>query len=226
MISSIKPLNAPSNVQILMTTADNDFSKKSENYEQLKSKLILQLCVGDLYTVNQVHQDKIVNMTSHDMSPVEADGIFTDNNKIALGIFTADCYPVIIVGKKHIAALHCGWKSTVLGIIDKACEMFESAADTPFYAYIGAGISAKNFEVKQDFIDSVNKFMKADDYLEIHASKLTFNLLALVKNKLSSAGIKTIESANICTFDDERFYSYRKTKTISRMITAVALKRG
>ncbi|HFP7737491.1 TPA: laccase domain-containing protein, partial [Campylobacter lari] len=44
------------------------------------------------------------------------------------------------------------------------------------------------------------------------------------KSQASNLGIKKIIDINICTYDDERFFSYRKNQTLKRIVSAIYLK--
>ncbi|ECR3049310.1 laccase, partial [Campylobacter coli] len=50
------------------------------------------------------------------------------------------------------------------------------------------------------------------------------DLKALVKFQAQNLGIKNIIDSNICSFDDEAFYSYRRDKTSKRFVSVVYLK--
>jgi len=79
-------------------------------------------------------------------------------------------------------------------------------------AAIGPAISAKNYEVKQDF---KRKFIKKDKknnkFFKIKYKKLYFDLPKYVKSCLLKNKIKNIESMNIDTFDiSNNFFSARR----------------
>ena len=53
----------------------------------------------------------------------------TNRNDILLGILTADCAPIIILGKKNFGIINAGWKGTILGIIENTVKIFINSGD-------------------------------------------------------------------------------------------------
>ena len=77
--------------------------------------------------------------------PYEADGVVTNIPGLALICFTADCVPVLLADEKNgvIAAVHCGWRSSVADILGSAVgEMCALGAQTEtICAAIGPAIA-------------------------------------------------------------------------------------
>ena len=55
---------------------------------------------------------------------MKADGIITKNKNVLLGILTADCAPVILLGKEYFGILHVGWRGLLNNIILNAVNFF------------------------------------------------------------------------------------------------------
>ena len=53
-----------------------------------------------------------------------ADGIISKRDDITLGVLTADCAPVIILGKEFYGIIHAGWKGALSGILEEALNSF------------------------------------------------------------------------------------------------------
>lgn len=86
------------------------------------------------------------------------DGVATDESCVCIGVFTADCIPVLFYDPKHcaIAAAHAGWRGTVQRIAAKMLSYMRENFGTcakDVRALIGPGITLKNFEVGQDVYD-------------------------------------------------------------------------
>ena len=82
---------------------------------------------------------------------------------MAIGVRTADCVPILLYDpvKRVIAAVHAGWKGTVLRISQNALEVMafkfgSSAADIK--AVIGPAIGPDSFQVG---IEVAEKFKQA-----------------------------------------------------------------
>ncbi|MDR2883816.1 MAG: polyphenol oxidase family protein [Deferribacteraceae bacterium] len=224
MITVVKAA-PPQGFTAMTTTADDgvSFSKKgdnAENYAEFKE----QYGIDKLVTLDQQHGVEIIKVTDENYLSVnnaKADGLFTAESGIALGILTADCYPVLIAGAHSAAALHCGWRSAVGGIIEKVLPLFESERDLPQYAYIGAGISKVAYIVQDDFIDEISQVFKPYPYLSKIGDEWHFDLAQLISNRLNLIGVKDIQMANICTYASQRFFSYRREPECGRMLSVI-----
>ncbi|MDZ5034860.1 polyphenol oxidase family protein, partial [Clostridium perfringens] len=131
-----------------------------ENLNSIKEDFKLR----DVIYLNQVHSDKvyIYNKDYKNIKEEEGDGIITSEKGIAIGVFTADCVPIIIVNEKSkaIATIHSGWKGTfnsiVLKTLIKMKEEFKiDIKETKIF--IGPHIKQCCYEVsnelKQNFLD-------------------------------------------------------------------------
>ena len=124
--------------------------------------------------------------------------------------------PILICDErtKLVAAIHAGWKGAYKDIISKVIQFMIKKGSNPknITAAIGPAISAKNYEVKEDF---KRKFIKKDKknnkFFKIKYKKLYFDLPKYVKSCLLKNKIKNIESLNIDTFDiNNNFFSARR----------------
>ncbi len=82
---------------------------------------------AQLITMNQMHRDRIWIIDkplppSVGSSEAPYDALLTDQRKIAIGVLTADCVPILLVDPRHsvIGIIHAGWRGTLLGIARKA----------------------------------------------------------------------------------------------------------
>ena len=219
------PKKLPAGLSAFMTTGEGPaFTRRSFASGQSVPELEA-LGIKNLVTLHQVHGSDVIKVGLGGMfaaNGAEADGLFTKERGLALGILTADCFPVLLAGERHIAALHCGWRSTVHGIIEKAAVLFEKADDRPSYAYVGAGISADSFEVKEDFTLAVSGLFSPEPWLKRKDSGLYFDLEGLITDKLVQVGLRDIECAGLCTVKDERFFSYRRAPgELRRMLSII-----
>ena len=77
--------------------------------------------------IRQVHSSTIHVLSNDDIKDFiekEGDAIITSKTNTAIGVFTADCVPVIIVDdvKGVVAAIHSGWRGTISSITKKTIE--------------------------------------------------------------------------------------------------------
>lgn len=162
--------------------------------------------------VKQIHSNKIVSLSAAQNTLQEADGLVwswdiyqNSNENITPLIKTADCLPLVILGKRGGCILHAGWK----GIQSQIHLQPEVKQLEPYFLYIGPSIQASSFEVTSEFLnffDEKHLFSPKND-------RYTFNLQEKVKLDLNKLFPKLeCFNSNIDTFTDLRFHSYRRSK--------------
>ena len=86
----------------------------------------------------------------------EADAILVDHSHHPAVVFSADCTPIILYAPDiHQGALvHCGWKSTALGLAPKMVDVLANAgADrSQLIAVIAPALSLDGFEIDADVL--------------------------------------------------------------------------
>jgi purine-nucleoside/S-methyl-5'-thioadenosine phosphorylase / adenosine deaminase len=117
-----------------------------------------------LVALRQVHSDIIHVVRSRKaalrkQSPLVGDGLVTDVSGLALGILTADCFPVLLVDtkKKAVGAFHAGWRGTVKRIVEKGVGIMRlefGSRPEDIHAAIGPGIQKCSFEVGEEVEDA------------------------------------------------------------------------
>jgi len=156
------------------------------------------LGISCIYFGKQIHSNniKIVGSSEKNNFFEETDGLLTFEKQIFLGIFVADCYPVFLEGKEFVGIIHCGFKGVKDGIIEKFFRILsENSVDfNKINAFIGPGICVKHYWI---------------------------NLKKIIKAKLEVFCKNTIKSFNICTFEDKRFFSFRRDKTSFRNLSII-----
>lgn len=172
-------------------------------------------------TVRQVHSNYavIADETWQQGSLPEADGIVTAEPGVGIGILTADCTPILFCDPAAavIGAAHAGWRGAKGGIIDSVVEIMENlgARRERICASIGPTISQSAYEVGEEFRDNfltenernIMFFTSIDKNEKAH-----FDLPAYCQERLTLAGIKSIEQMGLCTYGNESlFYSYRRS---------------
>ena len=216
---------------IVFSTAKNglNFNKNDEeglqNLEKIKEYYNLQ-GIGYL---NQIHSDLIFNF---DGNIRDGDALITDRIKIAVGVFTADCVPVILVDTRAsvIAAIHSGWKGTKSMIVNKTIEKLKEnygSRTNDIRVYIGPHIGGCCYEVSSELIE---EFTREDIYSNIKISnnnKLDLEKCILAQLKEKNIKKENIRSTNICTACNKEYklYSYRFSENKQgRMFSFVYLK--
>jgi polyphenol oxidase len=112
-----------------------------------------------LITLRQIHSDLIHVVRSRKSENLVGDGVVTDLARLALGILTADCFPVLLVDtkKKAVGAFHAGWRGTVKRIVEKGVGIMRlefGSRPEDIHAAIGPGIQKCSFEVGEEVEDA------------------------------------------------------------------------
>ncbi len=187
--------------------------------------------ISDLTILYQIHSDIVLDVThdnKYDIYMTEADGLFTAQKDIALGVLTADCYPVHIWGEKCVSVLHCGWRSANIGIIENALKLFDKYGDKVVGAHIGTGICKKCYEIQDDMYKQLNTNYQPEKCVDINDDKsYQFDLRQFIMNIFSSVGIQNYTYDKTCSCcDSDLFYSYRRDKGVSGRMISVIMQKG
>lgn len=162
--------------------------------------------------MDQQHTPLLAAAVSPGILPA-TDGCFTRKNNLMLITKTADCVPIILWNEKAhmIAVLHSGWKGFLAGIVDSLSALAyddHPAFGQDFKAFLGPHLRVENFEIQQDFIDTLPD--KYHYLVESHFGKQYFNLTKGVINELHQMHITDIEDCGIDTYTDDQYFSYRQ----------------
>ena len=171
----------------------------------------------NIILLNQVHSNKVINV--RDVLKIRriGDGLITNRKKLALGILTADCAPILIFDpkKKIIAALHAGWKGAFKDIIRKTINKLnqKGSKSKDLIAVVGPCIAVKNYEVKKDFLNKfLQKSKKNIKFFKSYNKKIYFSLNSYIKSQLINMKIKKIEIIDKDTFPKKNnFFSSRRS---------------
>lgn len=158
---------------------------------------------------HQIHSAEILPLEQ--VSPTsKADGICSSQLQQPLAVVTADCLPIALCGAAGVALVHAGWRGLAGNIL--AHERIKSL--NPTYALIGPHISADNYEVQPDFLQNFPNGQSAFIHKD---EKIFFSQEIEAKRQLAELyGPITIESSNICTFNNSELHSYRENQTSLR----------
>ena len=165
-----------------------------------------------------------------------ADAIVTRVARLAIGVSTADCGPLLLADAEArvIGAAHAGWRGALTGVIEAAVAAMEKlgAERSRIVAALGPTIRQPNYEVGPEFVarflaaDAGNaRFFAASE----RAGHAMFDLAGTIAERVQRAGIMNFEDLGLCTYAaPERFFSYRRTTKLGepdygRHINAIVL---
>ena len=183
--------------------------------------------------VNQIHSKKIVEIKNNNPNIKFADAMISSRNDISLAILTADCAPIIVLGKKNFGIIHAGWKGTISGIIETSIEKFLKKGEKleNIFCHVGPHLQRKSFEIKKDFLTNIKRhdinYLK---FILINKKKMYFDLSKLIQYIFKKLKIKNFVISKEDTFSKPvKFFSYRYynklgIKNCGRQISLVSIK--
>jgi purine-nucleoside/S-methyl-5'-thioadenosine phosphorylase / adenosine deaminase len=200
----------------------------------------LGLPADALATAMQVHSATalVVERPWPDAARPPADGLVTRRPRVALGILTADCAPVLFADAEAgvIGAAHAGWRGAKDGIIEATVAAMVSlgARKAAIEAAVGPSIRQDSYEVTADFRRQfvADEPMTARLFAEgARPGRYLFDLAGYVEGRIEALGLRRVAvlPQDTCA-DAERFFSYRRVTLngggdYGRQLSAIALVR-
>ena len=118
--------------------------------------------------MNQIHSNKVIFIDKPNDQTINGDGIISNRKDLILGVLTADCAPIVILGKRYFGIIHAGWKGTFSGIIENALNFFlkKGECKEDIFVDVGPHLRKESFEVKNDFLINFKKQeVNSDKYI-------------------------------------------------------------
>jgi polyphenol oxidase len=186
------------------------------NWERLR-RAVPEL--GTVARLNQVHGN-VVHAATRETAELRpaGDGLVTAEPGVTLGIFTADCVPILMVdAKRKVAgAMHAGWRGVLADIagvgVRAMVQLGARASD--IRAALGPSIGQCCFEVDAELGDRFGRDIAgARNHTRAgRPGKAFIDLRAVVRDQLERAGLASANIASVgpCTrCASDRFFSRR-----------------
>ena len=216
----------------------DDPQRVAENRSRAMARIDLD--EGHLVTVYQVHSNRVAVVEDpwHRDDAPRADGLVTKQPRIALGVLTADCAPVLLADSTSgvVGAAHAGWRGALGGILNAVVEAMVDlgAKRENIVAGIGPTIGYRSYEVGPEF---PAPFLEQADnngdfcYPSARDGHFMFDLKGYVARRLGFTGVRTIKvlPCDTCA-ETARFFSYRRSclhgeKDYGRSLSVIYLER-
>ncbi len=174
--------------------------------------------------LSQVHGTHCVDATTA-ADGAQADASYALRPGIVCAVLTADCLPVLLCDRAgtRVAAVHAGWRGLRDGVVAAALRRLD-CPPRELIAWIGPGIGTDAYVVGADFRA---RFVALDPAsaacFEHRADGWHADLAALAGRQLAAAGVGCTVQANLCTYADPRFYSYRRDGVTGRLASLIWL---
>lgn len=178
--------------------------------------------------MNQIHSSDIhqVGTATRDswIDPPAAtcDGLIDVKGEQPLAVMVADCLPVLIVGLVKgadattvTAAVHAGRRGLLDGILSKTVDQMRALGTEEIEAVIGPAICGKCYEVPADMAQE-SEVQRPGIRSVTSWGTPALDLPASAESELAALGVM-VRQSGICTLEDERFFSYRRSSRSGRL---------
>jgi hypothetical protein len=177
----------------------------------------------DVAYARQVHGAALLRVPSGPGTR-EGDALWTDRPGQAVGVYTADCVPILLAHEsgRFVAAVHAGWRGSAARIAARSVRALVSATGCrpgELRAAVGPHIGPCCYEIDVPILRAIPErsvFGPAD-----RPDHAMLDLFALNRLQLVGAGVpaRAIERVGECTFcDPARYASYRRERGAGRML--------
>jgi YfiH family protein len=152
------------------------------------------------------------------------DALITDKKKVFVAVKTADCVPIIIYDelREVVAAVHSGREGTRKNIVGETLKiLMQNYKCKPenIIIKLGAGICGKCQEVGQDVFNEFTESTKIPQQFPF-----IDNYIVILQNIIDTGVLEeNIEVSEICTLEDEQYYSFRRDGTKERQISLIGI---
>ena len=227
--------NIPEIVAVMSERSDGSMKLSGEDDSTLKNRKKffdkIEIEEEKILAAKMAHGSKmeIVDSASEEIIS-GADGLATKDQNVFLSVTVADCIPVYFYepNRKIIALAHCGWRGIVGGIVKNAIEKISILGGNPgsLMVAFGPGINQCHFEIQEDVLE---KFSDFPESVARREGKIFVDLKRMIRKQLEDAGVdlKNLEDNTACTFENGRYFSYRRDKppVVESMIAIIGMRK-
>lgn len=206
------------NANFIFSTSTNNlnFNIKTEEGQKKLNALKKWFNIKEVGYLKQVHSNLVYN---YDGEIHQGDGLITARKNIGVGVFTADCVPVLIFDKtvQVVAAVHSGWKGTLNEVVVNTLSKLKSEYGCKMknlVVSIGPHNRGCCYEVGEEVIELFQSKEIYKDMEIIKGNMLNLENCIIAQLLANGVGLENIITMDICTYCNENtnLYSYRKEK--------------
>jgi polyphenol oxidase len=175
--------------------------------------------------LHQVHGARVVEVTAPgEHAGADADAAVTAVPGCTLAVRTADCAPVVLLGRRSVAVVHVGWRGLLGGVVEAAVAALASLGDEDPVAHLGPCIRAGCYEFDgpelAELVDRFGPQVRATTSWGTPA----LDLPAGVGAALAAAGVAAPVDTSGCTACYRRWFSHRARAEPGRFATTAWLE--
>lgn len=159
---------------------------------------------------HQIHSATVLE-ADHPGLCGQADAMTTRERGVVLSVATADCVPIVVESRRHLATIHAGWRGLANHIIQ---HTLDDLTENPGLAraWIGPAIGPCCYEVGRDV---AGKVVAASDpnVLTEKEPRPHLDLVGAARFQLMRAGVEQVHTVSVCTrCSPEWLWSYRRDR--------------
>ena len=148
------------------------------------------------------------------------DVLITDLNDAVLGVWAADCAPLVLLGDhREFAVVHAGWRGLASGVIDAAVAAFD---DHVVEIVLGPMVGPCCYEFGEEDLEAVAAGAGVDPATirgETSAGAPALDVPRAVRAAAGRLGVRT-STIGGCTGCDGRWFSHRVRRDVGRHVVA------
>lgn len=176
---------------------------------------------------SQVHGSTVAEVTRYQPSTRrKADAMVSTAREVGLGVMVADCVPVLLADAEAgvVATAHAGRGGLVAGVVPNAVAAMLERGARPgaIRAAVGPSICGRCYEVPPGMRDDVEAAVPGTGGTTSWGTP-SVDIARGVLAQLAEAGVEHVEHVDRCTYEDERYFSYRRDGVTGRFAGVVAL---
>ncbi len=173
--------------------------------------------------LSQIHSGIVHLADVHFENGRKGDALICRTPGILLGVFTADCVPVLLRGDQEIGVIHAGWRGFTEDIFDRFFNQWQTRPGR-ISALIGPCICTNCYEVGPEVADRFHVAERTN----MSEKNPHLNLRLAARNRLMDSGIPAahIQDDPRCTACCPQLYSYRQNKTPYRNLSVIGLMKA
>lgn len=190
----------------------------TRHYPPAEDSWVLQLLGFDPQRVvepEQVHGGVVARADGRPGPVRGADGLWTDREKLALRVRSADCLGVLFVEPNAgcVAAVHAGWRGLAAGVVGRAVRALREAGCDPqeVRCALGPAVGPCCYEVDAPVWEALQAWREA--FRPGRPGRWQLDLRAVGVAQLLAEGLRPqhVAACAACTAcEPEWFYSYRR----------------
>lgn len=219
----------------LMIPRSKDELWKENNIRAIGKKILFD----DLALLKQMHSTLGVTVSDETLPAImqsKPEGDFLVTNRVAtgIGVYTADCLPIIAYDRIHkaIGICHAGWMGTVHNVVIAMLKRMQEEYGTDLtqlQIFFGPSANACCYEVQEEFKAHVAHYSFKEQTITMKAGKYYFDIPLCNKLQLIEYGIKPEQcdmSYNNCTMCEGSYCSNRLQRgRMDRQLTLAVLNK-